>query len=173
VQSWHNYEAAQLDFESLDFKIMPGSRHLVGFIRDLQKRDKWLAEKTSFWTPPAIGELAATARLYPQSAQTVLQCSLQQEWQYVQHVMGDIPGAFSEVEKVIQDMVQLQVSHVYMELSHLEKIEGFRLQKSINSKIALGSNMALIVFHVTMKGNFDVIPYTALLFGGLSHGVVV
>jgi hypothetical protein len=65
-------------------------------------RNEWLAEKTSFWTA-AIGELASTARLYPQSAYMGLQSLLQQEWQYVQHAVGDISGSFSEVESAIQN----------------------------------------------------------------------
>ena len=78
VQS-HNSESAQLEFETLHFKVTPGSRYLGGFVGDPKLRDEWLDEKTSFWTT-VIGELAATARLYPQSAYTGLQRSLQQEW---------------------------------------------------------------------------------------------
>jgi hypothetical protein len=81
VQS-HNVESARLEFEALHFKVTSGCRYLGGFVGDSTLRDEWLEEKTSFWTA-AIGELAATARLYPQSAYTGLQRSLQQEWQYV------------------------------------------------------------------------------------------
>jgi hypothetical protein len=81
---------------------MPGSCYHGGFVRDSQKREEWLAEKTSFWTA-AIGELAATARLFPQSVYTGLQCLLQQELQYVQQVIGDIPDSFTYVEEAIQD----------------------------------------------------------------------
>jgi hypothetical protein len=101
VQS-HNVESARLEFEALHFKVTSGCRYLGGFVGDSTLRDEWLEEKTSFWTA-AIGELAATARLYPQSAYTGLQRSLQQEWQYVQRVVGNISESFSAVEKAIRD----------------------------------------------------------------------
>jgi hypothetical protein len=82
--------------------LTPGCRYLGGFVKDPALRDEWLDEKTSFWTA-AIGELAATARLYLQSAYTGLQHSLQQEWQYVQRAVGDISESFSAVEKVLRD----------------------------------------------------------------------
>jgi hypothetical protein len=101
VVQWHKFKSAKLDFENLNFKVTPGSRSLGGFLGDPTKRDEWLAEKTSFWAS-AIVELAVTARLYPQSAYTGLQRSLQQEWQYVQRVVGNMSGSFSEVEKVLR-----------------------------------------------------------------------
>jgi hypothetical protein len=86
------FEAANLGFDSFGFKDtlccqwLPASHYLRGFIGDPQKQDKWLEEKTSFWTY-AIGEIALTTRLYPQSVYMGLQHSLQQEWQYVQRVV--------------------------------------------------------------------------------------
>jgi hypothetical protein len=78
VVQWHNFESAKLDFENLNFKVTPGSQYLGGFLGDPTKRDEWLAERTSFGAS-AIADLAATARLYPQSAYTGLERSLQQE----------------------------------------------------------------------------------------------
>ena len=81
--------------------MTPGKRYLGGVIGNEELRDEWIEEKTSFWTS-AIRDLAATAKLYPQSAYTAIQCSLQQEWQYVQCLVGDISDGFADVEKAIR-----------------------------------------------------------------------
>jgi hypothetical protein len=97
----HNVEEAEMEFTDLLFKVTTGSRYLGGFIGAPSLRDEWIAEKTTFWAS-AIGELAGTAKLYPQSAYTGLQRSLQQEWQYVQRVVDGIADGFEEVEAAIR-----------------------------------------------------------------------
>jgi hypothetical protein len=73
----HNFEEAEMEFMDLHFKVTPGSRYLGGFIGDPSLRDEWIADKTTFWAS-AIGELAATAKLYPQSVYMGIQHLLQQ-----------------------------------------------------------------------------------------------
>jgi hypothetical protein len=69
--------------------LLPG-RLLIGLAED---QPDWVKSKMSDWAA-AIHELSLVATHYPQWAYAGLQKSLQQEWQFLQRVTGELGGEF-------------------------------------------------------------------------------
>ncbi len=81
----HNKVAAERVFKDLGFTIVTGAHYLRGVLGDPAEQLSWVQGKTESWTD-GIKELALVAERYPQAAYAGLQKSLQQEWQFLQHV---------------------------------------------------------------------------------------
>jgi hypothetical protein len=103
VVSQNNLAAAKAAFKDFDFTIATGHRYLGGYIGEKESLDLWIQEKVSNWTE-AVKELASVADIFPQSAYAGLQKSLQQEWQFVQRVVGGIGEEFAAVQKAISEI---------------------------------------------------------------------
>ena len=91
-----------LQTEGLSFKLKTGDRCLGGFVGDTSTRDEWLENLVSKWEKGVL-ELTQVAQWYPQTACAGLQKSLQQEWQYLQRVVGNVANHFIPLEKAIRD----------------------------------------------------------------------
>jgi hypothetical protein len=89
----HNRRAAEIYFADLGFTVFTGSCYLSGFIGEAHKQQAWIHKKTASWMA-AIHELSLVAEKYSQVAYAGLQKLLQQEWQFLQHVMQDLNEEF-------------------------------------------------------------------------------
>jgi hypothetical protein len=89
----HNHRAAKIYFAYLGFTVVTGYRYLGGLIGEAHEQQDWIRKKTVSWVA-AIHELSLVAEKYPQVAYAGLQKSLQQEWQFLQHVMQDLDEEF-------------------------------------------------------------------------------
>jgi hypothetical protein len=96
----HNLEKARLRFPA--FRVKTGNRYLGGFIGEDEALNKWLDEKTKFWTE-AVTDLTSVTQAFPQAAYSGLQKSLQQEWQFVQRVTKGIGPEFASVEQTLAE----------------------------------------------------------------------
>jgi hypothetical protein len=78
-------------YRRLKFIVTTGSRYLGAL-------DVWIQEKIENWSGVVV-ELGCAAKVYPQAAFSGLRISLQQERQFVQRVIKEIRGTFTEIEK--------------------------------------------------------------------------
>jgi hypothetical protein len=83
-------------------KITTGYRFLGGFIGEQSAFTPWLESKINMWEDH-IQELSAACTLYPQTAYSALQKSLQMTWQFLQRVAKCPEQAFAPLEKAIAD----------------------------------------------------------------------
>ncbi len=95
--------AACQAFEGYDLKInyLRGQRYLGRFIGSAQKKEGWLGDMVSKWVS-AVQTLSVVAECYPQTAYTGFTFCLQNEWQYIQHVVADTSPFFQPLEREIQ-----------------------------------------------------------------------
>ena len=86
----------------MGIQVVTGHRYLGGFIGDREAEKRWLDDKITGWAE-SVKTLAGISRKHPQSAYSVLQESLQQEWAFVQQVTPVICDAFVPVEKALRE----------------------------------------------------------------------
>ncbi len=101
VVASHNLEKAKPYFKDLGFEVVTGCRYLGGFIGEASNQQLWIQEKTEAWVD-SIKELAMVAERYPQAAYAGLQKSLQQEWQFLQHVTEGLGNQFQDIKQALQ-----------------------------------------------------------------------
>ncbi len=71
-----------------------------GFIGSTQKKEEWLGGMVGKWVS-AVKTLSVVAKRYPQTAYAGFTFCLQNEWQYVQHVVANTGPFFLLLEKEI------------------------------------------------------------------------
>ena len=76
---------------------MTGSRYLEGCLGEEEAQARWFEDKVEVWQDLVV-IMARVAGQHPQTAYVDLQKSLQQEWDFVQHVTPGIGPAFQPVE---------------------------------------------------------------------------
>ncbi|KAL3764483.1 LOW QUALITY PROTEIN: hypothetical protein ACHAWU_009969 [Discostella pseudostelligera] len=94
---------ARREFEMLGLNInfSWGERYLGGYIGSGATKDKWIGDMVAKWVA-AVETLAKVAVKYPQTAYAGFTFCLQNEWQYLQHVVADTGPFFEPLEKAIQ-----------------------------------------------------------------------
>ncbi len=94
---------AKREFEhlNLDLNFSRGERYLGGFIGSGASKEKRLGEMVAKWVA-AVETLAKVAKMFPQTAYTGFTFCLQNEWQYLQHVIADTRPFFEPLEKAIR-----------------------------------------------------------------------
>ncbi|KAL7426097.1 hypothetical protein ACHAXH_000232 [Discostella pseudostelligera] len=94
---------AKREFEqlNLDINFSRGERYLGGFIGSGASKEKRLGEMVAKWVA-AVETLAKVAKMFPQTAYTGFTFCLQNEWQYLQHVIADTRPFFEPLEKAIR-----------------------------------------------------------------------
>ena len=78
-------QEAKEAFKDLKLKVHIGHRYLGGYIGDNESEDKYLRDKVKD-REEATAKLSGIAKDFPQAAYSVMQKSLQQEWQFLQRV---------------------------------------------------------------------------------------
>eukprot|EP00978_Attheya_sp_CCMP212_P007142 scaffold16612_cov35-Attheya_sp.AAC.3 len=99
----HNVERAKEYFEEINFTIKSGYRYLGGFVGARAEMKEWIGEKADEWTA-GIKAIAKVAPQFPQTAYAGILKSLQHEWQFVQRVIDEIGGEFSEVKAALTEV---------------------------------------------------------------------
>ncbi len=84
----------------LETNYSRGQRYLGGIIGSTQRKEEWLGELVSKWVS-AVKILSVFAERYSLTAYTGFPFCLQNEWQYVQHVVANTAPFFAPLEKEI------------------------------------------------------------------------
>ena len=77
-----------------------GTWYLGGFTGSTRKKEEWLGEMVGKWVS-AVKTLSVVAERYPQTAYAGFTFCLQNEWQYVQHVVANMGPFFQPLEREI------------------------------------------------------------------------
>ena len=101
-------------FSSFNWRILTRHRYLGGYIRDKEAERVWLRDKIQGWTE-SVKIIARVAQKHPQSAYTVLQKSLQQEWVFMQRVTPGVGDTFGPVEVARKDIFVPMLYHCLRE----------------------------------------------------------
>ena len=96
-----NVAQAEEHFWGLKIWVVTGHRYLGGFVGDAGR--EWLRGKIRRWTE-SVKLLAGDSHKHPQSAYTVLQKYLQQEWAFVQRVTPGVGDAFVPVDEALREI---------------------------------------------------------------------
>ena len=102
VVSPANIDRARHVFKDIpDLKIVSGHRYLGGFIGTADTQSAWVNESVEKWTE-AVRSMSAVAEHYPQTTFVGMAKSLQQEWQFLQHVTNGSDLDFAPLENALR-----------------------------------------------------------------------
>ena len=102
VVALRNVARAEVFFRLMGLKLVMGSCYIGVFISNWEAETTWLVGKVQGWTE-LVQTLSGLACKQPQSANTGLQKSFQQEWTFVRRVTTYIGETFRPVETALQD----------------------------------------------------------------------
>jgi hypothetical protein len=95
-------ENARLMFADTGVNVVTSGKFLGGLIGIKSARDEFILNKVKKWTN-YVRKFSSLCVDQPQSAYIALSKSLQSEWIYLQRIMSDCDGLFSDVECAISD----------------------------------------------------------------------
>ena len=113
-------EQAKEVFEGYGVEILTGHRILGGFIGSESEKSNWIQKKVAFWVK-SVNKISQIAKNDPHSAFVAVSKSLQNEWNFIQRVVGGDSNAFISLKEAIcqnflPEISGFDISEFYAEL---------------------------------------------------------
>jgi len=101
-------------------EILTGHRILGGFIGSESEKSNWIQKKVDFWVK-SVNKISQIAKNDPHSAFVAVSKSLQNEWNFIQRVVGGDSNAFISLKEAIcqnflPEISGFDISEFYAEL---------------------------------------------------------
>ena len=97
-----NFEARKLFGFCHGFKVWTDALCLGVFITYIKSKHYWLNVRIKTWGWK-ITNISEYAGKYPQESNVAVECAIQLEWIYLQHVMDNTRDVFASMEKLLQE----------------------------------------------------------------------